>query len=88
MLSDASGCFGQVIISVVCGSIYALLSELGLTETIKMRDVLLPLGRKQRCDFLMLFTLLTLCTFLIAMISCLHLILLGDMLDSDPGVDY
>ena len=29
-----------------------LLSEVGLTETIKTKDVLLPLGRKQRCDFL------------------------------------
>ena len=28
-----------------------VLSELGLTETIKTRDVLLPLGRKHRCDF-------------------------------------
>ena len=37
-----------------------LLSELGLTETIKTRDVLLPLGRKQKCDFLVLFTLLKL----------------------------
>ena len=36
-----------------------LLFELGLTETIKTRDVFLPLGRKQRCDFLVLFTLLT-----------------------------
>ena len=50
-----------------------LLSELGLTETIKMRDVLLPLGRKQRCDFLVLFTLLTLCTLIIAMICFLQL---------------
>ena len=47
-----------------------LLSELGLTETIKTRDVFLPLGRKHRCDFLVLFTL---CTLLIAMICCLQL---------------
>ena len=50
-----------------------LLCELGLTETIKTRDMLLPLGRKQRCDFVVLFTLLTLCTLLIAMICCLQL---------------
>ena len=36
-------------------------------------NVLLPLGRKQRCYFLVLFTLLTLCTLLIAMICCLQL---------------
>ena len=47
--------------------------ELGLTETIKTRNVLLPLGRKQRCDFIVLFTLLTLCTLIIAMICCLQL---------------
>ena len=50
-----------------------LLSEVGLTETIKTRDVLLPLGIKQRCDFLVLFIFLTLCTLLIVMISCLEL---------------
>ena len=34
---------------------------------------MLQLGRKQRCDFFVLSTLLTLCTLLIAMIYCLQL---------------
>ena len=65
-----------------------LFSELGLTETIKTEDVLLLLGVKQWCSLPCVVSLLTLCTMLIAMICCLQLILPGDRLDSDPGVDY
>ena len=32
-----------------------LLSELRLIEMIKTRDVLLPIGRKQRCAFLVIY---------------------------------
>ena len=48
------------------------MSELGLTETIKTKDVLLLLGVEQWSLLPCVVSLLTLCTMLIATICCLQ----------------
>ena len=64
------------------------LCELELTETIKTRDVLLSLGKNSGVISLCYLHCLHYALCLLQCSVACNLILLGDMLDSDPGVDY